>query len=129
MRLAVLFIPVLLLPACRPEEAQEGPSQVRITFSTDSGYTFVDDTVGVSDTVRVGVRCSAGSDALERFFLAVSYNDSAQRMLDTVRIQADPYVLDSPLVMRPIPGRERWSFIVEEGDGDRTTRSLVLVVQ
>lgn len=119
---------LLLLAACAQEE-DGGPLRVQMTFRTDNGYTFMDDTLGVADTVRVGVRCTAGTDALERFYLAVNYDDSAQRVLDTVRITADTYTLDTQLVMRAIPGRERWSFIVEEGDGDRTLRSLDLVVQ
>lgn len=119
---------LLLLAACSREE-DSAPSRVQITFRTDNGYTFMNDTLGVSDTVRVGVRCTEGTDALERFYLAVSYDDSAQRVLDTVRITTGTYTLDSQLVMRAFPGRERWSFIVEEGDGDRTQRSLDLVVQ
>lgn len=113
---------------CTKEE-EDPTRRVRIDFLTDSGLVYMNDTVGLADTLHVGVMCTAGNDALERLFIAVEPDDSAARAVDTVAISGDPFTWNGHLVTRPFAGTERWTFTVEEGDGDRTGRSLTFVVQ
>ncbi len=121
----------LLLGLCIgcTKEEEDPTRRVRIDFLTDSGLVYMNDTVGLADTLHIGVKCTAGNDALERLFVAVELDDSAARAVDTVDISGDPFTWNGHLVMRPFAGTERWIFTVEENDGDRTGRSLTFVVQ
>ena len=60
--------------ACTKEQT-DGDHAADISFRTDSGYTFLNDTVPISDTLHIGVSVSKGSDNLRSFFVAVAYDN------------------------------------------------------
>ena len=126
--LAFAAIFTVLCFGCTKEE-EDPTRRVSIDFLTDSGLVYMNDTVGLADTLRVGLRCTAGTDALERLYVSVAKDDSAAQFVDTIGVNADPFTWEGELIMRPFAGTERWTFTVEESDGDRTARSLTFVVQ
>jgi hypothetical protein len=129
MRIVVLAPLITAVCIGCTKEEEDPTRRVRIDFLTDSGLVYMNDTVGLADTLRVAVQCTAGNDALERLYVSVAKDDSAAQAVDTIGVNADPFTWEGELVMRPFAGTERWTFTVEEGDGDRTARSLTFVVQ
>lgn len=115
--------------ACTKDEAMDGSSAANITFRTDSGYVFLNDTVGLGDTLHVGVIITAGTDPLDHFFLSVRYDGGVPIYKDTLIVDQDPFTLETSLIMREQAGTEKWTFTVQEPDGDLTSRSLTFAVQ
>jgi hypothetical protein len=120
---------ISVLLACTKDEAVDGSSAASITFRTDSGHVFMNDTVGLGDTLRVGVIVNDGTDALDHFFLSVAYDGGLTEYRDTVPVNSDPFTYEAMLIMRQQAGTEKWTFTVQEPDGDRTLRSLTFLVQ
>jgi hypothetical protein len=125
---ALLLVAAALL-ACTKDEAVDGSSAANITFRTDSGFVFRNDTVGLGDTLRVGVIVNEGTDALDHFFLSVAYDGGSSTYTDTLEVNTNPFAFQTSLVMRQQAGTEKWTFTVQEPDGDRTLRSLTFLVQ
>lgn len=129
------FVPMALLLAgllagCEKEDnAVDGTSAADITFRTDSGYTYTSDTVSLSDTLRVVMIAAEGTDELTSFVLTVTYDNAQPVGTDTVPINANPFLFEKYVITRAVPGTEKWTFAVLEGDGDRTQRSLTFVTQ
>jgi hypothetical protein len=124
-----LLMVLPLLSSCAKDEGVDGSSAADISFGVDTGYTYENDTVGFSDTLRVIMIAAQGTDALRTFVLSVSYDGAAALGTDTANIQVDPYFFDTHIITRAVPGVEKWSFSVLEADGDRTTRNLTFVTQ
>ena len=123
------FALVLLLAlSCKKEEGTPASSGVSITFRTDSGFTYLGDTVPQGDTLRVGAIITEGSGDLERFYLAIKLDAGPDTGLDTVDVSTDPFTYEAVHVTRSQAGTEQLIFIAEEEDGDRTTRRLTFVV-
>jgi hypothetical protein len=127
------FLPALftlfVLVSC--EKEQEGPEKSpSILLRTDSGYTYTTDTVGLEDTVRVGITVRKGSDDLETFHVRVEYDGGSDiETIDAIPISAGDFSLEKLIVTRDQPGTEKWIFGVQETDGDTYNRSVLLVVQ
>jgi hypothetical protein len=127
--LLVLLTLASALLACTKDEAVDGSSAANITFRTDSGYVFRNDTVGLGDTLHVGVIVAEGTDALDYFFLSVAYDGGMPTYKDTLIVDVNPFAFQTSLIMRAQAGTEKWTFTVQEPDGDRTLRSLTFTVQ
>lgn len=132
MRLLLFAITLgglLLMGSCTKDDNGDQDRAASITFRTDSGFTWHNDTLALSDTIRVGVSAERGTDPLRHFYLSVSYDGAQAVGRDTSAIADQGFAATEQLIMRDHAGTEKWSFIVEEGDGDRTSRSLTFVVQ
>ena len=132
MRPLLLFAIAALLmasAACEKDEGTEVASGVTIIFRTDSGYTYMNDTVPQGDTLRIGAVITEGADPLDRLYVSVSYDNAAAIGQDTVNVGTNPFTYEGIHVTRMQPGSEQVVFTVEEPDGDRTTRKLALSVQ
>ncbi len=127
----LVFGPALLLLtllSCEKDDGDVGSSGVDITFRTDSGYTYMSDTVAQADTLRIGTVISEGSDPLHRFYLSISLDSASAAGLDTVEVSVNPFTYELMHLTRAQPGTEQVIFTVEEPDGDRTTRRLTFTV-
>lgn len=118
----------VVFASCQKDEGMPVASGVSIEFRTDSGHTFASDTVPQGDTLRIGAIITEGSDALDRFYLSVSFDNAAAVGQDTVDVDSDPFYYEAVHVTRSQPGSEQVVFTVEESDGDRTTRRLTFIV-
>jgi hypothetical protein len=127
----VLAVLTCILGSCRKDgtTASDVSTAASITFRSDSGFTYMNDTVGISDTLRVGMTAESGSDALTGFLLTVSYDNTSALHTDSATVSSSPFHFEKQLITRAQTGTEKWTFTVIEGDGDRTNRSLTLTVQ
>ena len=127
----LIFALAVLFGGCTKEDTtSEDHLSPHFVFKTDSGYTAVDDTVAVSDTLQTGVIVDKTDDALITFELLVAYDGSlAQTRKDSVHIGVDHFSHDEQLIMRNTAGTEKWTYKVYLGDGNTVTRSLTFVVQ
>jgi hypothetical protein len=118
----------LVLAGCTRDE-DDGPSVTpTIQFVTDAGYVFRSDTVSPGDTLRVGVVVQKGSEALDLFFVSVSYDNDAAINTDSLGIGSDQFEFEKRIIVRDQPGTELWRFNVVERDGDVVRRSLTFTV-
>lgn len=130
-RLAHL-IPVVLsvtLIACERDDPAEPEKNPTIDFKTDSGYVFSSDTFPVSDTLHVGVMITRGDDPLRTFQVLSSYDGAGETMTDSLEIPSGSFAFDKTIITRDVPGTERWTFWVQENDGDIIRRSLTFTVE
>ena len=129
--LAFYLVPVVLISASTActKDQPEGDHAADITFRMDSGYTFLNDTVPLSDTLHISVTVSKGSDDLRSFFVDVTYDNGPRIRQDSVHVESDPFTFEKTAITRDQAGTETWWFSVDEYDGDITQRALTLTVQ
>ena len=127
-RMVLVCIASAVLIACAQDDAKPTVNPA-IEFRTDSGYTYLNDTLGMEDTVLVGVTITKGDDALQTFKVLSSYDAGATTTVDSLRLDADTFVFEKTIITRPVTGSEKWTFWVQEHDGDVYKRSLTFTVQ
>jgi hypothetical protein len=121
---------VALFTSCEPEDNDTKPAvNPTIVFRSDSGYTFQSDTIGLSDTVRVGVIIEKGTDAMHHFKVSVSYDGNVPEVTDSLPLGVEQFEFEKLMIARSQAGIEKWSFGVTENDGDVIRRTLTLTVQ
>lgn len=126
--IAVLALACLALTAC--ERDNDGPSvNPKISFAEGPGYTYMSDTVGMQDTLLVGVTVRKGDDHVHTFKVLSSYDGAPDVVVDSLPIGIDLFEFDKMIVTRNVAGTEKWTFWVRESDGDVMKRSLTFVVQ
>lgn len=125
---ALWFI-LLMGTACTKDQDDQGYRAASITFRSDSGYTYLDDTLPVGDTIHIGVTVEEGSERLYTFMVNRTYDTGQPQRMDSLPIPGAPFHYDTTVVLRDQPGVERWTFIAVEGNGDRTQRYLTLTAQ
>lgn len=126
-----LLVPLIaLVVGCSKDgtSSEDDGAAASIVFKVDTGYFYQDMHADTLDTVAVRMTASRGSEALVKFRLTVSYDDSAARVTDTAVINVDPFVFERSITTRAQHGTEKWTFNVYEGDGDLTRRSITLTV-
>ena len=131
MRYVTFLLVLTVFPSllsCTKEEGTPVASGVSITFRTDSGFTWMSDTVPQGDTLRIGVIITEGADDLQRFYLSIIFDGGAETGLDTAEVQVNPFTYETVHITRTQPGTEQVLFTVQEPDGDRTTRRLTFEV-
>lgn len=114
---------------CTKEDQPDGDQAAGITFRTDSGYTWRNDTVSLSDTLRIGVTVTKGSNNLRSFFVDVSYNGGPRIRQDSAHVDGNPFSFEKTVITRDQAGTETWRFSVDEYNGNNTLRALTLTVQ
>jgi hypothetical protein len=115
--------------ACEKKDASSPRTNPTIVFRNDPGYTFRDDTVGQMDTVRVGVIINRGTDGLHSFKVERRFDQGPVQVTDSLPLGIDSFEFDKLIITRAQPGKERWSFVVVENDGDMIRRSITFTVQ
>ena len=125
---SVLSLLLLLGGGCTKDQSDLGTA-ASITFRTDSGYTWRDDTVPLSDTLHIGVIATKGSNDLRSLFVYVAYDNAPAVRQDSVPVGSNPFNLEKTVVTRDQAGKEVWTFSVVENNGDITKRSLTFTVQ
>ncbi len=100
-----------------------------IQFVIEEGYTYQSDTVAVNDTLLVGVRINKGDDALNTFKVLSKYDNGSEEVQDSLPIGTETFAFDKVIRIRPVAGTERWTFSVQESDGDIIRRALTFTVQ
>lgn len=132
MRVLLIFSFTILVLAASTgctKDQPDGDHAADFTFRTDSGYTWRNDTVPLSDTLRIGVSVSKGSDNLRSFFVDVAYDGGPRIRQDSAHVESDPFNFEKTVITRDQAGTETWWFSVDEFDGDITQRALTLTVQ
>ncbi|MBS1941540.1 MAG: hypothetical protein JST38_11770 [Bacteroidetes bacterium] len=134
MRTLSLFagITSLLLAStgCTKEnQDDQGYRPAGITFRTDSGYTFQNDTVGLGDTLRIGAMVAKGSEDLDVVYVEMRVNGGNWAKQDTFPFTQNPMAVDFQAIMGNVQRTEDWSVLAVEHNGDATRRSLTFTVQ
>lgn len=125
--LAILF--TLALTACERDDPAEPEKNPTIDFKTDSGYVFQSDTFPMSDTLHVGVVIVRGDDPIHTFKVLSAYDGGADTMVDSLDMPSGSFTFDKTIITRDAPGTEKWTFWVQEHDGDVFRRSLTFTVE
>lgn len=127
--LALVAVAITLTAAsCNRDDAKPAVNPT-IQFIMDEGFTYQSDTVALGDTLMVGVRINKGDDGMNFFKVLSKYDNAAEVVQDSLPIGSDSFAFDKVIRLRPFAGTERWTFSVQETDGDIIRRSLTFVVQ
>lgn len=117
----------ILAASCEKEEGP--PTNPSITFRVDSGHVYRDTTVGLSDTLRVGVNVTKGTQDMQAFIVRVAYDGEDPTVTDEIPFDANGFSYEKTIVTRAQAGSERWQFGVLLGNGDLFYRGITLTVQ
>lgn len=120
---------VLSAASCQRENDDTPSVNPTIDFSTEPGYTYMSDTFPLSDTLHVGVRIRRGDDGLNTFKVLSKYDTGAETTEDSLSIGSDEFAFEKFIITRAVSGTEKWTFWVQETDGDIIRRSLTFTVQ
>ncbi len=127
--IAIVALAITLWSASCNRDDAEPTVNPTIAFLSDSGYTFQSDTMALGDTLIVGVRINKGDDGLNTFKVISKYDNAAEVVVDSLSIGSDEFAFDKAILLRSVAGTEKWTFWVQETDGDVIRRSLTFVVQ
>lgn len=118
------------LPSCSKESDDPGTDEpATIAFRSDTGYVHANGTYDAGDTLHVEVTVTEGSDGLRTFYVERKYDTNDAVRFDSVPIDGSPFHYDTVMVLRAQAGVEKWTFIGEEDNGDRSLRSLTITTQ
>ena len=130
--LSIILAFSLVIVSCEKEE-DEGllPS---ISFKTGGSYTSASKTVGVNETLVVGVNAakSEDEDVLKKLTAKVNYDGGVDSILYTQDLSgndANNFAYDQPIVTRGHSGTEKYTFTVVNRDGLVNSVELTLTVQ
>lgn len=124
----LLVISVALI-ACERDDPARPERNPSIDFRADSGYVYRSDTFPMNDTLRVGVTVIQGDDALRTFKVFASYDGAGGAMVDSLPITGGALTFEKTIITRDVTGSERWTFWVQERDGDIVRRALTFTVE
>lgn len=115
----------LTFAACKEDERE--PPEVE--FKTGSGYTFANATVGMNDSLLVGITATKTEDELATYNVSYAY-DGATTTTTSQNFTAtgDVYTKDVTIVTRNVAGTERWVFTVTDRDGNIKSLEFTLTV-
>jgi len=126
---ALLALGVTLVSASCNRDNDRPSVNPTIQFVIEEGYTYQSDTVAVNDTLLVGVRINKGDDALNTFKVLSKYDNGSEEVQDSLPIGTETFAFDKVIRIRPVAGTERWTFSLQESDGDIIRRALTFTVQ
>lgn len=103
-----------------------------VAFKTGVGYTSADATVGLGDTLLVGIIADKTEDELKTYNVSYAYDGA------TTTITADNFTLlsseeehyekDYQVIVRSIAGTEKWVFTITDRDGNVASKTINLTV-
>ncbi len=104
-----------------------------MTFKTGGVYTSADATVGMNDTIIVGVTVTKEEDPLNTFNVSYAYDGASSTTTDTTETltnndQAVGFSRDVQIITRNVAGTETWTFTATDLDGNIATKSIKLTV-
>src|SRR5690349_1208074 len=103
-----LALSLLLSTGCEKHDPDDLVNPF-IEFRSDSGFTYTNDTVGLQDTVVIGVKVTEGSESLRSFKVVRSYDSPyGGETLDSVPYTGSPFTYVRAFVMRDQAGTERY---------------------
>ncbi len=124
-----LVLAAILAMGCDKEQDDKGYLPASITFATDSGLVYMNDTFPAGDTIRIRVTVEEGTKRLYTLLVHRRYNGGPELRMDSLSMPALPFTYDTVYALCVQPGTERWSWTAVEGNGDRTRRSLTFTTQ
>ena len=126
--LALLLLVVIVSASCKKNKDKQIPPV--LDLKTGSGYTSVDKTLPMNDTITVGVNCqkSEDKDLLTRFVETKAYDGAASTTIYNESFNQDSYSKDMTIITRNVAGTERYTFTIINRDGLVTTKALVFTV-
>lgn len=131
--LLVLTTLSVFVSSCKKDEDEDERNPPAVSFKTDAGYTFADDTVGQGDTIKVGIVATKTEDELNTFNVSYNYDGASTSTTyynySLSAAEYDGYSKDTTFVTRSVAGTEKWSFTITDRDGNITTKSFTLTVQ
>jgi hypothetical protein len=116
-----------VLAACKKEKDPRVPPSM--SFKTGTGYTSANDTVGLQDTLLIGVIIDKTEDPLIALNVSVAYDGAASTTVHNQDLSGDHVEYDQQVITRDQSGSENWIFSVTDRDGNITTKNIVLTVQ
>lgn len=119
---------LLLLPACQKDDDKPSASPT-IAFNSDSGYVFRDDTVGTEDTLHVDVTITKGDDRIHTFKVLAGFDGAVEATVDSFHVTTETFQFQKTIITRTFPGTEKWTFWIQEHDGDVYRRALTFLVE
>lgn len=126
--IALITLAALLVSSGCTKDDEQGYRAAGITFRSDSGYTYLNDTVPVLDTLLVGAMIAEGSERLHTIYVEMRVNGGEWVYVDSVPFTENPMALDFQAIMGATPGVEDWGILAVERKGDATRRSLTFTV-
>ncbi|MCB9193266.1 MAG: hypothetical protein H6597_01925 [Flavobacteriales bacterium] len=100
-----------------------------MSFKTGAGYTSSNDTVGLRDTLLIGVIIDRTEDPLTALNVSVAYDGGSSSTVHNEDLSGDHVEYDQQVITRDQAGSEKWIFSVIDRDGNITSRDLTLTVQ
>jgi hypothetical protein len=124
----LLFTAATLSTSCRKEKDKMIPPE--ISFKTGSGYTSANATVGMNDTLTVGINAkkTEDKDLLQRFVVTQQYDAAAATTIYSESFNQDTYSKDLTIITRNVAGTEKYTYTIINRDGLTNTVSLLLTV-
>ncbi len=119
---------VVLFPACQKDD-DDPTNKVTMSFSTDSGYVYMNDTVTTEDTLPVAVTITEGDDRLVTFKVLARFDGAAEVTVDSLPMSGETFTFEKRIITRAFPGTEQWTFWAQESDGDTYRRALTFLVE
>lgn len=126
--LALLAVPVLL-SSCTKDEDDAGYRAAGITFRTDSGLTYANDSVHTGDTLHIGAMVAEGSERLRYVLVQYTLEPGPWSLHDSIPFTENPQAVDVTAIMGNLPRTETWSILAVERGGNTTRRNLIFTVQ
>lgn len=119
------------LTACKKNVDPHVPPDV--VFKTGTGYTSTDATVGLEDTLLVGIIATKTEDDMKSYNVSYAYDGSTTTTtFYNYLLTADEYTSyshDIEIITRNQAGTERWVFTIVDRDGNITQKTINLTVQ
>lgn len=131
MRLKTVLVSLtclIILGSCTKDQDDMDYRAADITFRTDSGYTYLNATVPLNDTLLIGTSVAEGSEQLHTVFVQTRVNGGAWVQKDSIPFTQNPMEFDVQAIMGDAPRAEDWSILAVERNGDATRRILSFTV-
>ncbi|MCB9170617.1 MAG: hypothetical protein H6594_09750 [Flavobacteriales bacterium] len=126
-RFAIALLIGLAAFSCQKETDPRVPPSM--SFKTGAGYTSSNDTVGLRDTLLIGVIIDRTEDPLTALNVSVAYDGGSSSTVHNEDLSGDHVEYDQQVITRDQAGSEKWIFSVIDRDGNITSRDLTLTVQ
>ena len=121
-----------IFPSCKGKEDKRTPPTM--TLKTGGIYTSADATVGMNDTITVGVTVTKTEDILKSFNVSYAFDGatttttSTNETLTSATEQNNGFSRDVQIITRNVAGTEKWTFTVSDLDGNLSSKSITLTV-
>ena len=105
-----------------------------ISFKTGGSYISGDQTVGMNDTLIIGINAAKteDKDVLKTFDASVAYDGGASSSIYNETLSGamgDNYSKDMTIITRNSTGTEKYTFTIVNRDGLTNSVSLILTVK